>query len=99
MLEKNKIREIILNCINELNSGLDSSSRIIITDNPVIFGSHSPLDSLGLVNLIVAIEESLEDEHDISIVLANEKAMSQRNSPFKDVDTLSEYIKNEIENE
>jgi acyl carrier protein len=57
----------------------------------VLLGSDALIDSLGLVNIIIEIEQVLLDEHDISVTLVDEKAMSQRNSPFRTVDTLSAY--------
>ena len=42
------------------------------------------------------MEELLEDELDIEFVIANEKALSQKNSPFKTVATLAQYLTEEI---
>jgi len=57
-----------------------------------LFGGDSLLDSLGLVSLIVSIEEAIEDQFNTSIILADEKAMSRRTSPFSRVSYLVEYI-------
>ena len=58
----------------------------------ILFGGNSKLDSLGLINLIIAVEQNIEDEFNISITLADEKAMSQDESPFESVASLSNYI-------
>lgn len=55
------------------------------------------LDSLALVSFIADLEEIISKKFDLNIILADEKAMSAKNSPFKDVSTLSLYIKNLIE--
>jgi acyl carrier protein len=55
-------------------------------------GADSEIDSLGLVSLIVSIEDAVNKEFDSSITLADEKAMSQAVSPFKTLDTLSNYV-------
>lgn len=57
-----------------------------------LFGGDSLLDSLGLVGLIVSIEELIEDNFNKSLILADEKAMSRRTSPFAKVSYLVEYI-------
>lgn len=51
------------------------------------------LDSLSLVSFITDIESLISDEFDKNIILADEKAMSQRVSPFRTVETLTVYIK------
>jgi D-alanine--poly(phosphoribitol) ligase subunit 2 len=57
-----------------------------------LFGRSGLFDSLGLVNLILAIEEALLDEQGVSVVLADERAMSQARSPFLTVASLAEYV-------
>ena len=55
------------------------------------------MDSLALVSLITDLEEKISDEFDEDIVLADEKAMSQRTSPFRTVESLTEYISKLLE--
>jgi acyl carrier protein len=38
------------------------------------------------------IEQNIEDEFDVSITIADEKAMSQKRSPFRTIGTLADYI-------
>jgi acyl carrier protein len=56
-----------------------------------LFGEQGSFDSLGLVSLILAVEEILQDEYGASVSLADERAMSQKNSPFRSVGALAEY--------
>ncbi len=65
-------------------------------ENIKLFGGDGLLDSIGLVSYIVEVEEKLEDEYGFSIVLANEKAMSRRTSPFARISYLADYIVEEI---
>jgi acyl carrier protein len=57
-----------------------------------LIGRKGVLDSMGLVNLIVDIEQRLEEECDLVVVLADERAMSQKNSPFRSVGSLTDYV-------
>ncbi len=56
-----------------------------------LFGREGVLDSMGLVRLIVEVEQALEDEYGSPVSLADEKAMSQRSSPYRTVGTLAAY--------
>lgn len=60
--------------------------------NPRIFGADGALDSLGLVNLLADLEYRLAGEFGREIVLASDRAMSRRQSPFRDADALTAYI-------
>ena|SRR5437870_7641228 len=58
----------------------------------VLYGPKGVLDSLGLVHLIIAVETAIADEFDVHVTLADERAISQRSSPFRTVGTLADYI-------
>lgn len=57
-----------------------------------LVGRSAVVESMGLVTLIVEVEQRLETEHDAIVVLADERAMSQSRSPFLSVGTLADYI-------
>ena len=86
-------KSIVENIISEVsNSIYTDNEEIVINENSVIYGDNSQLDSLELVSLIVAVEQNIEDEFGISITLADERAMSQENSPFRSVRSLADYV-------
>ncbi len=87
---RQKIVDIIIETAKELGENeleLDGD----LKEDTVLFGDQGVLDSMGLVTLIVAVEQSIEDNLDVSVSLADEKAMSQANSPYQTVATLAEY--------
>lgn len=95
-MKKNIERENIINLLlttleahfDEINESVDLSVR----EDIKLFGGDGLLDSIGLVSYVVEVEEKLEDEYDISVVLADEKAMSRRTSPFARISYLADYI-------
>lgn len=65
-------------------------------DSPVgpdtpLFGPSGVLDSLGLVSVVVELEQTLTDRLGRNISLMNDRAMSQTRSPFRTVRSLAEY--------
>jgi len=92
MAETEKLASAIFRAIDDLNDQLPSERRLEKRLDTVLYGKSGRLDSLGLVNLIVAIEERVGDELGETVTLADEKALSQRDSPFRTVGTLAEYI-------
>lgn len=59
-------------------------------DTP-LFGRDGFLDSMGLVTVVVAVEQAIEDELGVTVSLADERALSQRTSPYRTVGTLADY--------
>lgn len=57
-----------------------------------LFGPKSPLDSMALVSLIADLEGRIAQRYGRQIVLADERAMSQMRSPFRNVASLAAHI-------
>lgn len=89
-----KIQTLIYRALQNLADELENPELENPTPQTKIYGENGNLDSLALVSLITDIEESIEKEFSKDIILADEKAMSLRNSPFKDVSSLTQYIQN-----
>lgn len=92
MIETQKITEIIFEAVETINSQLPGEQQIEKSTDTVLFGKNGGLDSIALVNLIVAIEEKIEEQLGILITLADERAMSLKKSPFRTIDSLADYI-------
>ena len=60
-------------------------------------GPASSLDSFELVGLVLSLESKIAEEFGVAVTLADEKAMSQRSSPFRTVATMADYIVHVIE--
>ena len=89
---KEKIIEMI---IEETNAVLDTPIDNMNEDTN-LYGNNGILDSMGLVTMIVSVEQDVEDEFNVQLTIANAKAMSQKNSPFKTVGSLATYVESLI---
>ena len=86
-----KIDEIVMRCMRDMAERYRLDLPGGPTRTTLLFGDAGLLDSVGLVSLIVAIEQEIETELGASIVLADERAMSQKHSPFRSIGALSDY--------
>ena len=89
---KKTVVQSILKAIDELNEQFSPEQQLKKSEKTVLFGKDGKLDSLGLVSLLVTIEQNIEDEFDVSFTIADERAMSQKRSPFRTIGTLADYI-------
>ena len=92
MTTQEKIAQALFEAIDEINQQLSDRRHLAKSLDTPLFGKGGGLDSLGLVNLIVAAEERIQEAFDTTISLADERAMSQTSSPFKTVGSLADYI-------
>jgi acyl carrier protein len=94
---KEKIINIVIDLLKELNEELENEALENPTKDTKLYGINGVLDSLALVTLITDLEEKISEEFNKNITLADEKAMSQRNSPFRSVESLTNYISKLLE--
>ncbi len=87
-----QITNAIFSAIDELNQQLNRDQRLSRSADATLFGASGPLDSLGLVNLIVLVEQKVEEQTGRPVSLANDEALSLNDSPFQTVRRLTEYI-------
>lgn len=81
----------------ELNEGLKIQIDVAAGENAALFGESGVLKSIELVNLIVAVEQAVEDKFDVFLTLADEKAMSEKKSPFRTIRALAAYIEKRMQ--
>jgi len=98
---KQELVKLIIQVAEEMNATATQDRQIDVDkgSEAPLYGKDGTLDSLGLVSLVVTVEEAIEDQYDALVVLADEKAMSQRSSPFLTIGTLAQYAATLIEEE
>ena len=92
MVSLPQVREIVFEAIVRTNELLPPERHMEATPEAVLFGKGATLDSLGLVSLLVAVEQQVTDTCGRDITLASERAMSRERSPFRTVASLCEYV-------
>lgn len=89
-------RDDVVHCIykslGRVNELRDPDRRLACSEETALYGDAGGLDSLTLVSLIMDVEEAVNDRTGGGLVLADERAMSQRRNPFRDVRSLADYV-------
>ena len=88
----NKVLEITKLVLAEIGEERDCRELMNATEATKIFGVQGYLDSIGVVHLVSELEEVIFDEFGTEVVLADDRAMSYRTSPFRSVKTLCAHI-------
>lgn len=60
-------------------------------DSPLV-GAEAVVTSMALVSFITDVESTLAQEYNFEATLVSEKALSRKNSPFRTIATLADYI-------
>jgi len=78
--------------IDDVNGQLPSSSRLSNAPETILFGREAGLDSLGLINFIVALEKHIEDGCGRAVSLSTPEVMLADDSPFASIRSLHGYL-------
>jgi acyl carrier protein len=92
MITRQTLLESIYGTVDQLNRQLPDGSQLEKAGNTVLTGEGGHLDSLGLINFIVALEQKLRDDFDAEIVLTSEEVLSGPDGHLKTIDSLTDYL-------
>ncbi len=87
-----EIEKVIMDSLDDLNSNLDKPIDLSAKSETILFGKGSSLDSIDFVSLIIDIERQIRDISGKNITLADKRALSHKNSPFRTVGTLTNFV-------
>nr|WP_279188932.1 hypothetical protein [Aliarcobacter skirrowii] len=93
-----KIEKIIIDTLKDLNEELENEAFLNPNSKTKLYGGNGAMDSLALVSFIADLEDKISDKFEKDIILADEKAMSAKTSPFRNIESLTSYIKSLLEN-
>jgi D-alanine--poly(phosphoribitol) ligase subunit 2 len=91
------ITQIIIHAVREIGQeqGLEVGEKLDADTR--LFGENGLLDSLGLVSLVIAVSQAIEESMGVAVDLADDKALSQKHSPYRSIGTLAAYAAQEVE--
>ena len=90
-MTRDDIIEMIFTVFDQLMEQSDDLSLEKSVNSPLA-GEGSALDSLGLVNFIVALEQKLHQELDTSVTIADPELIVGEAQPLKSVGALADFL-------
>jgi len=90
-MQRSDITRLLLACLHGVLADKSELPSEPLDESTDLIGTKSVLDSLGLVQLLADLEQRLQTEYQLSLTLADERALSQKNSPFRSVGALVDY--------
>ena len=88
---------VIFDAIDIVNEQIIDGPKIAKSLDTELLSESSNVDSLSLVNLLVAIEDGLARQLGRPVSLVDENLISSSDQPLRTVGSLASYIKTRIE--
>ena len=90
-LAREQLVSLVLAAAEDLNDIFEDPIDLSAGADALLYGDRGPLQSMDLVSLVIAVEQLIEDESGTLVSLTDERAMSQKSSPFRSVESLATY--------
>lgn len=91
-MDKEQVLQLVLTTVSQEADDIGYDELRAPTAETPLFGGDAGVDSLSLVRLVAAVERAALVRFGKNIVLADERAMSMRSSPFRTAGALAELL-------
>jgi acyl carrier protein len=91
-MDKAQLVEIVVAAVRDYAAFSGGGQAPVVSGSTVLFGPRGALDSIGLVSVLVALEQELGESHGLAVSLMDDRAMSRERSPFRTPETLADYV-------
>jgi acyl carrier protein len=90
-MDHEQVLRIVYDAIDVVNQQLPASKRLDKSPDTVIVGAGGSLDSLGIVTLVILLEEKVGEAFGTTVQLLDEQMLVE-DSPFQSIGALAHYI-------
>jgi acyl carrier protein len=84
--------ELVKSVVEGISDEIGYDTLRKVSADTTLFGGTDGIDSLSLVRIVAEVEREAEEKFSRRVVLADERAMSRRSSPFRTVGTLAQLL-------
>ena len=84
--------QLVYDAIDAVNPQLPQARRLAKSPATIIVGPSGSLDSLGIVNLVIALEERASETIGAAVQLLDDTAFIDTDGPFRSVDSLARHL-------
>lgn len=91
-----KALEIVYAAIDVVNEQIVDGPKIPKSPDTILLGDDGVIDSLTLVNLVVAVEDHLASKENVSVTLVDEETFSSEDQPLRSVGSLAQLVERKM---
>ncbi len=90
--DKAQVIELLLAVFDQFKKTLPLQKQLKATPEMGLLEGGADLDSLEILNFLIAVEKRIKEHFGVKVVIFNLNAISQKSNPFASLDSLADYI-------
>lgn len=95
-MNREEILDLVLETVRAYRLAMNAGDETAIEPETSLFGPGGTLDSIGLVSVVIELEQKLSDLSGRDVSLMNDRAMSRSHNPFRTPRALAEYAHGQL---
>ena len=92
-----RITRVLFDVIDQLNRQRPKDDQLDKSETIILSGAGGHLDSLDLINFMLAVEQKLEEEFHASIVLTDNGVLFSDDGPLQSVASFAGYLAQQLQ--
>lgn len=88
----NDIQNIINQSIDEMNDFLPKENQLTNNEEQLLYGANGLLDSMGIINFCLIVEEKFAEIFSKKITLIDDNAFAEEDLPIESIGNLKAYL-------
>lgn len=92
-----KALDIVYAAVDVVNEQIVDGPKIPKSPDTILLGDDGVIDSLTLVNLVVAIEDHLASKQGVSVTLVDEETFSSEDQPLRSIQSLAQLVERKMQ--
>ena len=86
------LEKVLYPAVDAVRETVERGDKLQKRADAPLYGDGAPLNSLGLVSFVIEVEERIQGEMGKTLRLVSPAAMSRKNSPFRTLGALADYV-------
>ena len=95
-MKREAILDLVIETVRAYRVAMNAGDQTPIEPETSLFGPGGTLDSIGLVSVVIELEQKLSDLSGRDVSLMNDRAMSRSHNPFRTPRALAEYAHGQL---
>jgi len=92
-MQRAQLVSLILQTVTDLADPEAIKHAAALDEHTPLFGRGGLFDSMGLISVVLAVEQEVNAATGAAVTVADDRAMSQTRSPFGTAGLLADYIR------
>ncbi|MHC4400881.1 MAG: acyl carrier protein [Planctomycetota bacterium] len=92
MTQRQLVEDLVSDVLGQINGTLPEEATLAARRDTPLYGGGGPLDSLGVIDLVMLLERGVAEKLGLTVSLAEHASAPRSDNPLRSVGALVDYL-------